>query len=245
MSEILAPVIMFFVIFGGWELCIRIFEVPKVLVPGPLAIFQCIFENFDELAPHFWISSATILSGYLLAIPCGILFAAVITNFRLVNDALSPFVILLVTTPLMTLMPILCIQLGFGMNVRVIGALIQCFPIINMNACTGFNNVPKLRLELMQSLRANRIQRFFYVIFPTALPDVFSGIKLAAIFATTACIGIEFVASSAGLGNRISYYTVYYKTEYAFACIFLVAAVGLLLYGLASLLERKALNWKT
>jgi NitT/TauT family transport system permease protein len=242
-AAILAPVVMFFILFGGWELAVRLMEVPVVIVPGPIAIFRCIYTNFGELAPHFWLSLTTILCGYFLSIPCGLLFAAIITNFKLINDALSPFVILLVTTPLIVLMPILCINLGFGMNVRIIGTLIQCFPIINMNACTGYNNVPKIRLELMQSLRANRIQRFFHVIFPTALPDVFSGLRLAAIFATTACIGVEFVASSAGLGNRISFYTAYYKMDYAFACIFLVGVVGLVLYGAASFLEKKVLCW--
>ena len=110
------------------------------------------------------------------------------TNFKLLSDALSPYIIFLVTTPIITLVPLLQLALGYGMNVRVITVVIQSFAVVNMNACTGFLNVPVIRHELMQSLGANRLQAYRYVIFPSAATDIFTGISLAGIFSTTACI---------------------------------------------------------
>lgn len=84
--------------------------------------------------------------------------------------------------------------LGFGIEARILAVVIQSFAIVNMNSATGFLNVELLRHELMQSLRANRLQTFTRVVFPSALPDVFTGMKLCGIFATTACI-VEFLGA--------------------------------------------------
>jgi len=235
---------MILFLFALWEILINTFDIKPVYVPKPTLIFTCLWENFAEIAPHLKDTLFTILSGYLIAVPLGILLAAFITNYKLISDALNPFIIILVTTPLMTLMPILCVWLGFDLRVRIIGTVIQCFPIINMNSCTGMLNVPSMRIELMQSLKANRIQRFFRVTFLSALPDIFTGLRLRSIFATTGCIAVEYVTSNSGLGNRIQYYTSFYKTEYAFACIFLVAIIGITLYSIITLLEKRIMRWK-
>jgi len=240
----LAPAVTFLIFFGLWEFMVRWFEVQTVMVPAPTVIISCLFGNFGELAPHLWETLCTIMLGFLIGAPLGILIAALIANYKLVSDAVNPFIIVLVTTPLMTLLPILAVWMGFDIRMRVVGTIIQCFPIINMNACTGFLNVPYTRIELMQSLKASRIQRFFQVTFLSALPSVFTGLKLGSIFATTGCIAVEYVASTSGIGNRIQYYTKFYKTEYAFACIFLVAAISVSVYSLLSFLEKRIVHWK-
>jgi NitT/TauT family transport system permease protein len=242
--DFLAPVVMILFLLIIWELLVRAFDIKPVLVPGPLLVIRSLFYNFGELAPHLKDTLFTILSGFLIGSLFGVFLAAIVSNFKLANDALTPFIILLVTTPLMTLMPILCVWLGFDIRVRIIGTIIQCFPIINMNCCTGMMNVPNIRIELMQSLKANRLQRFFNVIFLSALPDVLTGLRLGSIFATTGCIAIEYIASTTGLGNRIQFYTRFYHTERAFACIFLVAIIGISLYSLLRLLERIVMRWK-
>ena len=107
-----------------------------------------------------------------------------------------------------------------------------------MNACTGFDNVARLRLELMESMQAGRLETFRRVILPSSVVEVFTGIRLAAIFATTACISAEYVGGNNGLGSQIIKYSQFIKTEHAFACIFFVASIGVFLYGSVVLFER-------
>lgn len=240
---IIAPLVMFITLFALWEIILKVFEIPRWIIPGPIAIFKSMVVNFSDFWPHIWMSMITIFTGFAIAVPIGILLAALITNYKLINAALDPYIIFLVVTPLVTLVPLLMFFLGFGINVRIIAVIIQSFAIVNMNAATGFNNVERVRLELMQSLRANRIQAFSRVIFPSSLPDVFTGIKLCGIFATTACVSVEYVGGNEGLGSQIIKYTQFMGTEKAFACIFFVAIIGISLYSLISLAEKKIIKW--
>ena len=242
--DFLAPAITVIFLFFAWEILVKAFNIPSVFVPGPILIVRSLFINFGDIAPHLNETLFTILTGFFIGSLFGIFLGGIISNFKLVSDALNPFIIFLVTTPLMTLMPILLAWLGFDIRVRVIGTIVQCFPIINMNCCTGMLNVPNIRIELMQSLKANRLQRFFRVTFLSALPDIFTGLRLGSIFATTGSIAVEYVASTTGLGNRIQFYTRFYQTENAFACIFLIAVIGISLYSLIRLLERIVMRWK-
>ena len=242
--DIIAPLVTFFLLFMLWEAIVKINDIPRWLLPSPSSIVVVMFTKFDLFAPHLLITFQTVLIGFAIAVPVGVLIAALITNFRLVNDSLSPYVILLVTTPLITLVPLLMLWMGYGIEVRIVTVVIQSFAIVNLNACTGFMNVPIIRLELMQSLGANRIQTFFRVILPTAAVDVFTGIRLAAIFATTACITSEYVGGNMGLGSQIIKHSQFLKTTESFACIFFVAVVGITMYVLITFIEKKVVSWK-
>lgn len=242
--NIAAPLAMFVILFGGWQLFVMAFKVPVFLLPGPVVIIQRMIEDYNEIIPHFIVSFQTVMVAFVFAVTFGIMFAFVITNYSLLNSILSPFIILAVTTPLITLMPLLMIAFGFGTKVRMLAVFIQAFPIVNMNAATGYLNTPNIRLELMKSLGASKLQTFKEAVFPSAIVDVFTGVKLCAIFSVTATIGVEFSSSSEGLGSRILYYTDFYKADLAFACIFYVAIIGVFLYSAVLMAEKLIVKWK-
>lgn len=242
---ILAPILVFVAIFGFWQfMCVKN-EIPKWMLPAPTDIFRCMVEKFSEFAPHIWVSFKTVLLGFLFAVPVGILLATLITSNKIVASALSPYIIVLVTTPLVTLLPLLMLFLGYGIKVRIIGVVLQAFSIVNMNTCTGILNVPTIRHELMQSMGATKIQSLRHVIYPTAAIDIFTGVRLSAIFATTACVAAEYVGGNEGLGSLIIKYSQFLKTTESFACIFFVTVIGLFMYGLVALLQKLIIYWRT
>lgn len=244
-TSFVAPLAAFLILFGTWELAVRHYQIPKWLLPAPLSILQTMVVNFADFWPHILVTFETVLLGFLIAVPVGIMLATLITSSKIVAAALSPYVIFLVTTPLVTLLPILMLFLGFGQRVRIIGVVIQAFAIVNMNTCTGILNVPVLRHELMQSLGATKLQSLKNMIYPTAAVDIFTGVRLSAIFATTACISAEYVAGNQGLGSQIIKYSQFLKTTESFACIFFVTVIGLIMYGLVSFLQSRLIYWKT
>lgn len=241
----IAPVIALIIIIAVWEAVISAFQIPSWMIPTPTAIGQAFVSSFGtELWPNFLVTLQEILSGYIIVIPVGIVLAILMTQFPVVNSALSPYVILCVTTPLVTLVPLLIVLIGYGFQVKLIAVILQSFSIIMMNAATGFNNVDPLKIELMQTLGAKRTERLRYVIIPSAMSNIFTGIRLGGIFATIAAISAEFSGGSEGLGFVIMKSTTLIKMDVAFAAILMIALIGIVLYLLVSFVEKKVVKWK-
>ncbi len=241
---VVAPVVTFLLLLAVWETTVVLMKIPSWQLPKPSNVFSTMFRDFGEFWPHVFRSYTTILIAFACATVLGVTLAAVLNNFKLLGVALTPYINMLCTTPVITLVPLLLLMFGFGQWVIILAVTLQAFPILNMNAITGFSNVETLKLELMDSLRATRVQTFRYCILPAALPHVFTGMKLSGIFATTACISSEFTGGSRGLGAQIIAYTQFMKMDKAFACIFFVAFIGLFLYLSVSYLESKLIKWK-
>ncbi|MDR1611414.1 MAG: ABC transporter permease [Planctomycetota bacterium] len=241
---ILAPTFTFVLLLAAWEALVVWLEIPTWQIPRPSSVFAVMFGSFGEFLPHIIRSYSTIIIAFACASVVGVALAAILTNFKALGVALTPYINMLCTTPVITLVPLLLLMFGFGQWVLILAVTLQAFPILNMNASTGFNNVETLKLELMGSLRATRVQTFRHCILPASLPNVFTGMKLSGIFATTACVSSEFSGGNRGLGARIIAYTQFMKMDKAFACIFFVAVIGLFLYTLTSYLETRVVKWK-
>lgn len=129
--------------------------------------------------------------------------------------------------------------MGIGPVPKILTIVIQCFPIVNMNACVGFANVDPTRIELMQSVKATKVQMYRYCIFRDAMPNIFTGIRLASVLAMISGVAAELCGGTGGLGNRISNLLALSKTSEAFGCLIYIIILGLLIYGLVSKLEKK------
>jgi NitT/TauT family transport system permease protein len=242
--NVIAPIVLLVVIFALWELLVVVLKIPIWAVDKPTGIFKELFTKFSGIWPDALISLQTLFTGFIIGITLGVILGGLLSNFPIIDKAISPFVIFLVCTPLMTLVPLMMIWLGFGLIPKVIAVILQTFPIVMMNTATGFANVDIERKELMMSMKASRIATFFRVLVPSALPNIFTGIKLGCIFATTTTIAVEFVGGNSGLGSLIIRHTQYMRTGLAFACIFTVAIISISLYGVVSLAEKYAVRWK-
>jgi NitT/TauT family transport system permease protein len=242
--NILAPVILLVAIFGLWELLVVALKIPIWALDKPTGIFTALFTKFGSILPDALVSLQTLTIGFMIGITVGVILGGILSNFPIVDKAISPFVIFLVCTPLMTLVPLMMIWLGFGLTPKIIAVTLQTFPIVMMNTATGFANVDIERKELMLSMKASRLTTFFRVLVPSALPNIFTGIKLGCIFATTTTIAVEFVGGNSGLGSQIIKHTQYMRTGLAFACIFTVAIISIAFYGVVSLAEKYAVRWK-
>lgn len=242
--SVVLPISAIVLLLAVWEIIVVAAQVPAWMVPRPTAVFRSMVADFSGYWPHILRTYTTIIAGWVCACVFGVTLGALISNFKILGLALTPYLNMLCTLPVMTLVPMMLLFLGFGQEVLILAVLLQSFAIVNMNSVTGFNNVENIRLELMQSLRSNRIQTFFRCVLPSSWPNVFTGFKLSAIFATTACISSEFNGGNIGLGAQIIYNKQYMKTDKAFACIFFVAIIGIFLYTLTNYLETKVVKWK-
>ena len=242
--NVIAPIVLLIVLFGVWELIVVSNNIENWQFPRFSAVVSSVVNEFSDYWPNFLRTFSSIAIGWFFAVIVGIIIAAIIANFNIIGVALTPYLNLLCTLPIVTVVPMMYVFMGVGKKVIIIAIILQSFAIVNLNSITGFLNVPVIRKELMTSLRANRIQMFFRCLLPSALPNIFTGMRLSAIFATTTCISSEFCGSMVGLGAHIIVARQYMRSDQVFGSIFFVAIIGLFFYLGLTLLERLIVTWK-
>lgn len=237
--SILPAVILIIIILAFWQIYCTGGNVPEWQLPSPKGILQACFLNFSESLPYLASTYFCIFIGFLLSIVVGIAFALILSNSRILAAALTPIIVVFCCVPMVTLVPLLLVSMGTGPAPKIITIVIQCFPIINMNASVGFANVDKTRLELMESLKATKFESYRYCIFRDALPSIFTGIRLASVLAMISGVTAELCGGSGGLGNQISSLLGLSKTSDAFGCLIYIIILGLVIYGIVSALEKR------
>lgn len=238
------PLLVLILAGGGLEAIVRGAQISFTVLPPPSVMVGTLFKYFiSDLLGHYLVTLKVIMIGFAVGVPLGIFFAALISEFRILEITFSPYVIIFVTTPLIVLVPLFRMWLGFGSNVRAIVVVLQTIPIVTLNAIAGFTEVERDKLNLMRSLGASRFQAFIKVIFPNALSSVFTGIKLGAIFSTIATVSTGFASAGSGLGSRIVLYSGYVETPLVFACILLIAFTGISLYYTIDFIQNIIVTW--
>ena len=237
------PLLIMLAILGVWEAYVRIFDVQRWLLPPPSAIASTMVEIPGLLTRHTWVTLEEVLIGFSLALAGGILLATGISLSRTLERAIYPFVIASPTIPWLVIAPVLIIWFGHGLLPKVIVvALIAFFPLV-VNTVDGLKSVDSELVNLMRTLRASRWQIFLKVQAPSAMPFLFTGIKIAIAVSVIGAVVGEWIGSSQGLGYLMIRSKAQFLTERVFAAIVILSAMGVGLFLLAGLAERLAIPW--
>lgn len=242
--NIIAPLVVLAIIYVGLEIGLRVFNVPAYVMPTPTNILIGTIKSFDIILPDLLFTIKIICIGFCIAIPAGIVLAALFSQFDIIVKAMQPVVIWLVITPMITLIPLMTLWLGTDPNLRVIVVIIQATPIICLNTLNGFIHVEQEKLEFAKSIGASKFETFIHITFMNALPQVFTGIKLGCIFSTIGAVSADFVSRGMGLGDRIIKFLKYSNFEQSYGCIVLIAIIGISLYTIVSAIEKRIVLWK-
>lgn len=243
--SIVAPLIAILIVAGIWEALVRIMQVSEKLIPAPSAILISLVENFGNvIAPDLLISIKNILMGYLVAVPIGFLISALCSQFKIVTKAITPILIILMITPMSTLVPIFKLNLGATASLKILVIVLQTAPVIALNSLAGFANPPQNNVDVLRAMGCGRWQIFFRVAVPHALPQVFTGLELGCILGTIASMGADMSVGQGGLGYRVSVYASFAATSSAFATIIIAAVVGVVLFEIVSTIEKLVVSWK-
>lgn len=226
------------------ELLIRAFQVPNYVLPAPSGIFNALVNNFETLLPHIAVTLQELVGGYLIGATIGILLAGVVTQVPLVEKIITPYIILLVTTPMLALVPLLVLRLGFGLEPRIVAVALAVGPMVMINSATGFRRTDLAKIALARSYGANTLQIFYKIRFPIALPMIIVGLMVGGIFGLLTAVGAEMVGGGAGLGSRLVYYSSLARMEAFFATILIIALIGITMYVIFFLIGKKWASWE-
>src|SRR6185295_9047884 len=151
MAEVLAIVILAVVIIGGTEILLHVFKVPAYVFPKPSEIAVALVTDFHLILPHLGYTLVELVSGFVIGASVGLVMAAVITQFPFVEKVVTPYILLLVTTPMLALVPLLILRFGFGREPLIIAVDLASDPIAMINSATGFRRVDLSKIALARS----------------------------------------------------------------------------------------------
>lgn len=236
---------MFFVILCSWEIAVHLLKVKPVILPPPSLIWDDFASSPVWHLEHAWYTLVTTLGGFTIAVIVGVSLAVLIVESRVLENSIYALIVAMNSVPKVAIAPLFVIWLGTGAQPKIaIACLIAVFPVV-IDTVLGLRSVPPDILDLARSLRGSRFDTLWRIRFPTALPSMFAGMKVAISLALVGAIVGEFVSSQRGLGYVILTAQGMFDTPRVFAAIFLLAALGLLLFGLLAWLERFCLPWHT
>ncbi|RWC15621.1 MAG: ABC transporter permease [Mesorhizobium sp.] len=244
-AEVAAILAVAVVIIGGIELALRLFHVPQYNMPPPSSIVYELFDEFPLIAPHLGYTLVELVSGFAIGAIVGLVMAAVITQFPFAEKIVAPYILILVTTPMLALVPLLILRFGFGYTPRIIAVALAAGPMVMINAATGFRRVDSAKIALARSYGASTLQIFWKIRAPMALPMILVGLMIGAIFGLLTAVGAEMVGGGFGLGNRLTSYSSMIQMPQFFAVVLILSTLGILIYVLFFLIGKKWASWET
>ncbi|NCB94468.1 MAG: ABC transporter permease subunit [Clostridia bacterium] len=235
-----------------WELAaLLIRSVIPVNVPDQkLPFFHDVLINFtstfSDLASSAWVTFENAAKGFAIGTIIGCVVAFVMSWSKAIEKVLYPYLITSQMIPVLGLAPIIYKIVGGGESARVaISAFISFFPVA-VNLLSGFNSVDVQRKELLYSYSTSKPAVYWKLMIPSALPQLFVGMKIGAPRTITAAILIEMMGTTEGIGVRILY-ALYYiggSSLTFWSCVIMAALLGMLSYLVVSIVEAIIIPWE-
>lgn len=232
------PTILLIVAFALWEILVHSFSVPDWLLPPPSQIFVELFNTKGLLYFHAQITLREIIIGLLVSLCLAFSLSIAISWSAIVERTLLPFVITSQIIPIFTLAPLILIWVGTGISSKIVVVVLFTFFPVVISTVNGLKSGDKKMSDMLKTLGANKVQLYMKFYVPNALPQIFSGIKVAAVLSVIGAVIGEWIGSSGGLGWLIKLSGPQFQTERIFAAIFVLSILALSLYMITVILEK-------
>ncbi len=228
----------------AWQVIVHLAGLPEYLMPVPTEVARSLGTDWTPILGSATLTTLReVLIGFVIASALGVGIAVVLHLFGPLRRAVYPLLIASQTIPVVVLAPILVVLFGYGIVPKlVIVALICFFPIV-VNGLDGLRSVDDDFIRMMRTLDASRFAIFRRVEFPAALPLIFSGMRIAATFASIGAVFGEWAGSNAGLGYVMLEATPNLQTARIFAAIVILTLTSIALFGIVSIAERLIAPW--
>jgi NitT/TauT family transport system permease protein len=226
-----------------WHFGVSLFDIPKYLVPSPLSVAERLWEDRAFMARHSGVTLITTLGGFLLSVAVGVPLGMLLVWSRVLERAIMPLLVVSQSFPKVAIAPLIVIWFGLGAWPKILIAFsVAFFPIV-IATIAGMKSVDTDLRDLARSMQATPLKTFLKIRLPFALPQIFSGVKVAVAFATVGAVVGEWVGADAGLGYLLLWSNANLDTPLLFAVLVCLMLIGLVLYYAVEFLEVWALPW--
>lgn len=222
------PVLVLTAVIWVWHVAVHVFSIPRYVLPAPLDVWQSLASMRTELLQSTGRTAATAAVGLFVSSSVGTFIAFLFAQSVIVRRAFYPYAILLQTVPVIAIAPLIILTFGRGFHsVTLVAAIISMFPVIT-STTTGLLQIDRQLLDLFRLHRASWWQSLWKLRFPSAMPWIISGIRIASGVAVVGAIVGEFFvgASQPGLGALIQRKTASLNLPELYAAVIASVALG-------------------
>lgn len=227
-----------------WRGLILYYRIPHYLVPGPESVAVAAAHNVGVLAAHAGFTIGAAFLGLLISAATAISLALAFTNSRNLATASMPLVIVFRSAPVTAIAPLIMLAVGRGIGTSVIVVTIVSFFPLFVNLMRGLAAPDHNAVELMIVTGASRWQQLRYLRFPSALPFLFTGLRVAGGSAILGAMLSEWLTGAPGLGMLILDTGQMRQIELLWAAVILSVAIALCVFWATSAGERAVLSWR-
>lgn len=257
----LLPITVIIATLAYWQWYVVAYEVPHYLLPGPARIWQSLVTDFDLLLSSWKVTISIAAGALTIAVVGGVGLAVLFTQSRMVELSLFPYAVILQVTPIVAIAPLIFIWVDdltlwlpflgvFTIPAKVFGLLICAwivafFPILS-NTTLGLNSADHNLRDLFNVYGATRWQQLRFLQLPSALPYFLGGLRIAGGLSLIGAVVAEYVAGTGGIGSGLAFRILEagYRLNIPrmFAALLLIAATGVLIFAMTSLLSHLLLH---
>ena len=243
LRTIAQPLGLAFAVLLLWEAAVRVGGIPDYLLPAPTSILAELAKRWPRILTNAWVTGLEIVGGFLVAVAVSLPLAVGIAFSAWMARTIYPLIVTLQVVPKIAIAPIFVIWFGIGWISKLTLVFLLCFFPMLVNAVAGFRGINPEIMDFARSTGANQWRLFWRIRLPSALPSIFTGLRIGAVNAVTGAVVAEFVASDRGLGYLLLEYNGNLLAGAVFATVFVLSAIGLTIYYTVEALERLALPW--
>lgn len=233
-----------------WQIVAVLRVFPPIALPAPLAVWHAFVRLLvhgyggHSLFEDIWISSLRILIGFggavIAGVPIGLLMARNATVFRLID----PFLQFVRPVPPLAYIPLLVVWFGIGELPKILLILAGTIPVVIIGTISGVASTPVLRISVARTLGASEGQIFRHVILPSALPEIFTAMRVGIGVAWTCLVAAELIAADRGLGWLVQYAGQALQVAIVIVAIIVIGCLGYAMELVIRLVERRAVPWR-
>lgn len=239
----LLPTAVFLGLLALWEAAVVLLGIQQIVLPRPSAVAVTLIQMAGPIAFHSRYTLMTTLVGFGVAVGLGLLLGFAIGASATVHEALYPLLVGFNSIPKAAVVPLLVMWFGIGAMPAVLTAFLLAFFPVAVNVAVGLATLEEELRDVLRALGATRWQIFVKVGVPRTMPMFFASLKVAISSAFVGSVISETVASNAGIGYLMAVAASDFNTRLAFCGLFVLAAMGVVLYGVFAVVERRITAW--
>jgi NitT/TauT family transport system permease protein len=237
------PLVLVVVLIAAWWAVTAAELVAPYILPSPAETWNTTRDNALYLAQNTWVTTWETVTGFVIAAVVGELVAVVMIYSESLEKTLYPLILFAQVIPKIAIAPLFIVWLGFGPSPKILVAVLMAFFPIVISGMAGLRSVDPEILELTSTMGASKLKTFLKIRFPASLPQLMSGLKVAATLAVTGAVVGEFVGANEGLGYVILQANGNVDTAMLFAALIIMCVIGIVLFAIIEIAEKVLIPW--